>query len=88
MFASTFVSFDGKLAFWLIVISPVTFLSGDVINNDHPMIIQREIVILYPRGLERMSQIRYERKIISAGNKFRRFYLRALDSCQNSTRPG
>jgi hypothetical protein len=67
VFASTFVSFDGKLAFWLVVISPVTFLSGDVINNDHPMIIQREIVILYPRGLERMSQIRYERKIIFGG---------------------
>jgi hypothetical protein len=31
------------------------------------MIIQREIVILYPPGLQRMSQIRYERKIIFGG---------------------
>jgi hypothetical protein len=29
VFASTFASFDGKLAFWLIVISPLFLLVGD-----------------------------------------------------------
>ncbi len=59
VFASTFVSF--ALRFGILNLLQI------VINNDHPMIIQREIVILYPLGLQRMSQIRYERKIIFGG---------------------
>jgi hypothetical protein len=36
-------------------------------NNDHSMIIQRDIFMLYPPKLQRMSQIRYERHLFFGG---------------------